>query len=425
MRYFTKMWLIGVLIFCLITIVFSSTPILGGNPPAGKPSQICDPDTSRIPIMSAPKTWCDFRTGVAMIRVSLDGWVEIGTGFLYDDCCLVTARHVIAGAINHPERVKIWFGYEDITPPYTSGGDCNPDVWDCCDLKLNPYGYDVGVVYIKKKNGKCPGQSGYGLLPISGVGPQQGWGAHVIGHPQARCKEYSHDSYATIKSNGTVPTCGTGEWSHGADTEAGSSGSPVFDDAGKVIGIHVGADTIEKIPCKNCFVPTASVYNWLIEQKPCGCIIPGTLQFSSSSYSVTENAGTATITVIRTGGSDGAVGVSYATSNGTAIAPDDYTATSGVVTFADGDMTPKIFNITIINDAQVEGNETVNLALSNPTGGATLGNPNTAVLTINDDDSQPSIPTLSEWGRIGLVIALLATTTWVFFKKRKVVGVRS
>src|SRR5262249_8619029 len=39
---------------------------------------------------------------------------------------------------------------------------------------------------------------------------------------------------------------------------------------------------------------------------------PGTLQFSNASYSVNENGGTATITVTRTGGSDGAVSVNYA-----------------------------------------------------------------------------------------------------------------
>jgi len=33
----------------------------------------------------------------------------------------------------------------------------------------------------------------------------------------------------------------------------------------------------------------------------------------------------------------------------------------------------------------------------------------------------PAIPSLTEWGRIGLVIALLATTTWVFFWRRKVI----
>jgi glucose/arabinose dehydrogenase len=113
---------------------------------------------------------------------------------------------------------------------------------------------------------------------------------------------------------------------------------------------------------------------------------PGTLQFSSATYAVNENGGLATITVTRTGGSDGSVTVNYATNNGTATAGADYTSASGTLTFANGE-TSKTFTVAIINDTLVEGNETVNLTLSNPTGGATLGSQNTAVLTIQDDDT--------------------------------------
>ena len=63
---------------------------------------------------------------------------------------------------------------------------------------------------------------------------------------------------------------------------------------------------------------------------PVGGATPGagTIQFSAATYSVGENAGTATVTVTRTGGSSGAVSVTFATSNGTATAPGDYTAVS-------------------------------------------------------------------------------------------------
>jgi DNA-directed RNA polymerase specialized sigma24 family protein len=112
---------------------------------------------------------------------------------------------------------------------------------------------------------------------------------------------------------------------------------------------------------------------------------PGTLQFSNASYAVNENGGTATITVTRTGGTDGAVSVHYATSNGTATAGSDYTAASGTLNFGAGE-TSKTFTIPIINDNLVEGDETVNLALTSPAGGASLGSQATATLTIHSDD---------------------------------------
>jgi len=112
--------------------------------------------------------------------------------------------------------------------------------------------------------------------------------------------------------------------------------------------------------------------------------LPGVLQFSSATYSVDENGGSALITVTRTGGSSGAVGVSYATSNGTATAGSDYTATSGPLSWANGETASKTFSVPILTDSPSEPNETVNLTLSSATGGATLGSQNTAVLTIGD-----------------------------------------
>jgi hypothetical protein len=117
----------------------------------------------------------------------------------------------------------------------------------------------------------------------------------------------------------------------------------------------------------------------------------GTLAFATAAISQAEgNSGTAnaTITVTRTGGSSGAVGVSYATSNGTAVAGSDYTATSGSLTWADGDAASKSFTVAIAGDTTFETDETVTLALSGATGGASLGTA-AATLTITNDDAAP------------------------------------
>jgi hypothetical protein len=112
-------------------------------------------------------------------------------------------------------------------------------------------------------------------------------------------------------------------------------------------------------------------------------LLAGTFSFSSSAYSVPESNTTATFTVNRTGGTNGAVQVSYATvAGGTATSNVDYTAVSGVLNWAGGDSAPKTFTVPILADNLVESNETVNLALSNPTNNAALGVPSTAVLTI-------------------------------------------
>jgi plastocyanin len=121
-----------------------------------------------------------------------------------------------------------------------------------------------------------------------------------------------------------------------------------------------------------------------------GVANPGSLRFSSAAFEVSEGAGSRTITVRREGGSDGAVSVQYATSNGSASAGSDYTATSGTLNWADGDSTNKTFDVPILEDGAVEGAETLDIALSNPAGGADLGTPSDTVLTINDNDvAQP------------------------------------
>lgn len=96
---------------------------------------------------------------------------------------------------------------------------------------------------------------------------------------------------------------------------------------------------------------------------------PGSIQFSAPAYTAAEGQATATITVTRTGGSSGAVSAALTTSNGTANAGQDYTAVNQVVTFADGDAAGKTITILITDDALVESAETINLTLSNPTGG--------------------------------------------------------
>ncbi|MDH5394202.1 MAG: S8 family serine peptidase, partial [Gammaproteobacteria bacterium] len=116
--------------------------------------------------------------------------------------------------------------------------------------------------------------------------------------------------------------------------------------------------------------------------------VPGTLSFSASNYSVTENGITATITVSRSGGSDDAVAVNYASANDTATAGSDYTSASGTLNWANADSADKSFTVSITDDALYELDETLTLSLSGATNGATLGT-SSATLTIAANDALP------------------------------------
>ena len=129
---------------------------------------------------------------------------------------------------------------------------------------------------------------------------------------------------------------------------------------------------------------------------------PGTISFNPAAHSAGESAGSVTLTAIRTGGVTGAVGASYATSNGSATSPSDYTATSGTLSWANNDGGNKTFSVTLTNDATTESSESFTATLSSPTGGATLGTA-TATITITDDDNIPLMPGLSFEAESGLV----------------------
>jgi hypothetical protein len=108
------------------------------------------------------------------------------------------------------------------------------------------------------------------------------------------------------------------------------------------------------------------------------------MQFSSASYTVNENTTSVAITVQRTGDISNPSSVDYATSDGSAQQRTDYTVSAGTLTFATGEVT-KTFTVLIVDDLYVEGNEQLNLSLSNPVGG-NVGATNPATLTINDND---------------------------------------
>ena len=118
----------------------------------------------------------------------------------------------------------------------------------------------------------------------------------------------------------------------------------------------------------------------------------GTVTFSSPTYNVTENGVTATVTVNRVGNTAGAIAVNYATvAGGTAVAGTDYTTTSGTLNWAAGNSTPQTFTIPVVDNPALNANKTINLSLTNATGGAQIVGTSTATLTIREKTFAPQI----------------------------------
>ena len=123
--------------------------------------------------------------------------------------------------------------------------------------------------------------------------------------------------------------------------------------------------------------------------------VPTGVQFELGTQFTFEGSQSVVVKVIRTGDISSATSVSFATANGTATAGSDYTAVSGTLDFAAGELSKNI-TIPILNDNLFEGtSETFSVNLSSPTGGALLSSPASNVITIQDNDSRPAVFTAS------------------------------
>jgi choice-of-anchor B domain-containing protein len=118
----------------------------------------------------------------------------------------------------------------------------------------------------------------------------------------------------------------------------------------------------------------------------------GQIGFIGTTATVSENAGTATVRLQRSGGYIGAVSIQYQTSDGTATTGSDYSSTSGTLTWPALDTTERSFTVPLTNDTQTESDETFTVALSNAGGGANIEGSPTFTITVTNDDVAASPP---------------------------------
>lgn len=118
--------------------------------------------------------------------------------------------------------------------------------------------------------------------------------------------------------------------------------------------------------------------------------VAGAISFTAATATAQENGGSVTVTVQRSGGAASGITVQYGTGDVTAQAGQDYTATTGTLTFGAGESTRTV-TVPIRDDSNTEPAETFTVTLANPQGGATLGTPAVITVTIVDT-SVPASP---------------------------------
>ena len=135
-----------------------------------------------------------------------------------------------------------------------------------------------------------------------------------------------------------------------------------------------------------------------------------TFQFASPAYTVNNQAGVVSTTIIlsRIGDPNVTYSVSYATSDVTAKAGIDYIAASGTLTFGPG-VTSKVVNVTLINEPVGSPTRQFMISLSNPTNGAFLGTTSSTLVSITNPDLSTKPVNISTRGLVqsgdGVMIA--------------------
>ena len=100
--------------------------------------------------------------------------------------------------------------------------------------------------------------------------------------------------------------------------------------------------------------------------------LPSVVQLVATLVSAEEGQN-AVLTVQRSGGSLGAISVNYSTIARTATEGSDYTATTGTLSWADGDSAAKTISIPLLVDAlPLESTEVFEVRLGAPVGGLVM-----------------------------------------------------
>jgi Calx-beta domain len=118
----------------------------------------------------------------------------------------------------------------------------------------------------------------------------------------------------------------------------------------------------------------------------------GVVEFDVDSTTMTaaEDSGIATLTLVRTGGSEGAVTVDVSSVDGTAVAPNDFAAFAQSVSWAHGDAAPKTVDVHVMLDGDHEDDETLEAEIT-AANQSLVGARDRSTMTVTNSNTAPTI----------------------------------
>lgn len=118
--------------------------------------------------------------------------------------------------------------------------------------------------------------------------------------------------------------------------------------------------------------------------------VPNTIKFLQTNYEINENNASAGVVLrrdIRT--NDRALTLQYSKTSGTAQVGEDFSDETGSVTFELGKEFATI-TVNLIDDAEVDPNESFTITVADPDGNASFSGTNTVTIAIVDNDTAPT-----------------------------------
>ncbi|WP_172449292.1 choice-of-anchor B family protein [Bowmanella denitrificans] len=158
------------------------------------------------------------------------------------------------------------------------------------------------------------------------------------------------------------------------------------------LNLQILADSLDDEPQESFFVRLfdprngATLGQSLARINISGKAPSGLIAFAQTELSLLENQQPVNVSVVRSGGSAGALSVSYQLNSQSAQAGEDIVAASGTLHWQDGDNTPRSIVLSPINDNLSESTENLELVLT-ALADTRLAEPSRLLISLLDDDS--------------------------------------